>query len=68
MRSMQTTLYSVAVPAMFLVAPLMDTGISEVGAYVRGTEFRTFISEVVIQLLSGIVDALILGFTTVLFQ
>jgi len=67
MRSMQTTLYSVAVPAMFFVLPLMDLSISDVGSYIKGTEFRSFLSEIIIQIVSGVADAFILGLTSILF-
>ncbi len=67
MRFMRTSLYSVAVPLMFFVSPLMNTSVSELGDYIKGTEFRSFISEIIIQLVSGILDAFILGFTALFF-
>jgi len=57
LRSLQTRLYSFAVPVMFLAWPLMGFSTSEVGDYLRGNEFRTFIGEVIIQLFSGIANA-----------
>jgi hypothetical protein len=59
MRSMQSTLYSFAVPVMFLTLPLMDLSISDVGAYIKGAEFRSFLSEVLIQVVSSIADTFI---------
>lgn len=67
MRSMQTTLYSFAAPAMFFVLPLMDFSISDVGAYIKGTEFRTFMGEIIIQVISGMTDAFLQGLVAVLF-
>ncbi len=67
MRALQSRLYSVAVPLVFFVGPLMGTSVSEFGDYLKGTEFRSFISEIIIQLISGILDAFILGFTSLFF-
>jgi len=67
MRTSRATLYSVAVPLMFLVVPLLSVSGSELGDYIKGSEFRTFLGEILIQLVSGIMDAFILGLTTVFF-
>ena len=39
--------------------PVMGLNISEVGDYLRGTEFRSLISELIVQTLSGIVQAIL---------
>ncbi|HSW45637.1 MAG TPA: hypothetical protein VLM89_08705 [Phycisphaerae bacterium] len=64
---MRATLYSIAVPLMFLFTPLMGVSASELGDYLKGTEFRTFIGEIFIQIIGGIVNAFIIGLTTLLF-
>jgi len=61
MRSTRNTLYSFAVPLMFLVTPLMDFSFSQVGPYLKGTEFRSFIGEILIQIVSGVMDAFLVG-------
>jgi hypothetical protein len=48
-------LYSFTLP--FALLPLMDFSVSQIPKYLKGVEFRTFISELVTQLLSGITDA-----------
>ncbi len=55
MRSFQTTLYSVAAPLAAL--PMMAFSLSEIPAFIKGTEFRALIAEVLIQLVTGVVDA-----------
>ncbi len=62
MRYLQTKLYSLGVPLVLL--PIMDMGVSQVPDYLRGAEFRSFFTEVIIQLVTGVVDvflALFLG-------
>jgi hypothetical protein len=61
MRSTRNTLYSFAVPLVFIATPLMDFSFSQIGPYVKGTEFRTFIGEIIIQIISGVMDAFIVG-------
>ena len=65
MRSAQTKLYSFAAPLALL--PLMNVSLSEFSDYFRGTEFLTTFSEVLIQLISSVVDAFILVITQGLF-
>jgi len=67
MRSIGTTLYSVAVPLMLFMPGVMNFSIDQVGDYVRGDEFRQFSGEILIQLVSGLFDAIILGLVTLLF-
>jgi len=57
MRSVQTKLYSLAAPLALL--PLMDFSFSEVGDFLRGVEFRSLLSETIIQVISGVADAVI---------
>jgi hypothetical protein len=64
---MQSTLYSFAAPAMFFLLPLMDLSVSDVGAYIKGTEFRTFMGEILIQVISGVTDAFLAGIVAMLF-
>ena len=66
MRSIRNTLYSFAVPLMFLVTPLMDFSFSQIGPYVKGTEFRSFIGEILIQIVSGVMDAFLVGVAKVI--
>lgn len=66
MRSTRNTLYSFAVPVMFLVTPLMDFSLSQIGPYVKGTEFRSFIGEIIIQIVSGVMDAFLVGVAKVI--
>ena len=57
MQCTPTRLYSLAAPLTLL--PLMEFSISQTGDFLRGTEFRSLISELVIQLLSGFAEAII---------
>ena len=57
MRNMQSKLYGIGAPLLLL--PLMDMSISQVPDYFRGTEFVSFITEVIIQLVTGVMDAFI---------
>jgi len=66
MRSIRTTLYSVAAP-LILFMPVMNFSINQIGDYVRGDEFRQFTGEILIQIASGLCDAIILGLVTLLF-
>jgi hypothetical protein len=65
MRSTRNTLYSFAVPLMLLATPLMDFSFSQIGPYLKGTEFRSFIGEIIIQIVSGVMDAFLVGITKV---
>jgi hypothetical protein len=56
---LQSTLYGFAFP--FAALPLMDFSFSQIGPYLRGEEFRAFMAEFVVQLTSGVVDAVILA-------
>jgi len=47
---------------MLLSWPLMGFEASQIGDYVRGTEFRTFLGEVIIQMLSGFANAFFTAF------
>jgi len=67
MRSIRTSLYSFAVPLMLVVLPVMNFSVNQIGDYIRGTEFRQFTGEILIQLASGLADAVILGLVTLLF-
>ena len=58
----QIKLYSLSLPLMLL--PVLGFSFSQVGPYLKGTEFRTFLSEIVTQLLSGVVDAFIIAAVT----
>ena len=60
MRSTRNTLYSFAVPLVFIATPLMDFSFSQIGPYLKGTEFRTFLGEIIIQIITGVMDAFIL--------
>lgn len=53
-------LYSFTLP--FALLPLMDFSVSQVPKYLKGVEFRTFISSLLSQLLSGVADASIIAF------
>ena len=59
MRSTRNTLYSFAVPLVFIATPLMDFSFSQIGPYLKGTEFRTFLGEIIIQIITGVMDAFI---------
>jgi hypothetical protein len=52
---------------MFLAIPLMNVSTSEFGDYIKGSEFRSFLGEIIIQIVSGILNAFILGLTSVFF-
>jgi len=67
MRSIQTKLYSFAVPSMLFLLPIMNFSINQVGDYARGDEFRQFSGDLLIQLITGLFDAIILGLVTLLF-
>lgn len=53
----------------FPLFPLALVGIelSEVMDYIRGNEFRRFLAEFLIQVTTGVVDAVIIGALTLLF-
>ena len=55
MRPIQTTLYSFAIP--FVALPVMAFSLAEIPAFIKGTEFRALIAEVLIQIATGVVDA-----------
>ena len=57
MHCAQTKLYSLAAPLALL--PVMEFSFSEIGDFFRGMEFRTLFAELIIQLISGIADAII---------
>jgi len=61
----QTRLYSFAAPLALL--PLMDFSFSQIGPYLRGMEFRSFMAEFVIQVTSGVADAVILALVGTVF-
>ena len=61
MRSIQTKLYSIAAPLALL--PLMDMSAGQVPGWFKGDEFLTLLSEIIIQVFSGFVNAIILLFT-----
>ncbi|MHC4443682.1 MAG: hypothetical protein ACYTF1_02750 [Planctomycetota bacterium] len=65
MRYLQTKLYSLAVPLVLL--PVMDMSVSQLPDYLRGNEFRNFLTEIIIQLVTGVVDAFIALFLGGLF-
>lgn len=65
MRYLHTKLYSIAAP--LVLWSVMDMSVSQVPDYLRGTEFRDFLSQVVAQLLSGVVDVFIALFMGGLF-
>ena len=67
MRSLQTRLYSFAAPLMLLGWPIVGFSVSEVGDYARGDEFRTFLGEIIIQIFTGLSNAIITGLTALLF-
>jgi hypothetical protein len=65
MRS-QIKLYSLAAPLVLL--PLaVDITVSSVWDYMRGMEFRTFMAEIITQLISGVADAVIISAVSGLF-
>ena len=57
MRLTQTKLYSLATPLALL--PLLDFSLSEIPQWFLGTEFRTLISAILIQVFSDLADVLI---------
>ncbi len=65
MQRAATKLYSLAAPLALL--PIMNFSFSEVGDFLRGTDFRTLISEIVTQLLSGLSAVIISAFSQALF-
>jgi len=67
MRSSSVRLYSFALPFIPFILPIMDAGISEIGSYLRGPEFRQLFGEFVIQVAIGIFDAFIMFIASLLF-
>jgi hypothetical protein len=65
MRFSQIKLYSFAAP--FAVLPLLDITVSGVWDYMRGMEFRTFLAEIVTQVVSGVADAFIISAVSSLY-
>jgi len=56
MRHLQTKLYSVT---PFILLPLMDFRFDEIPDWLAGNQFRSFVSDFLSQIVSGIVDAII---------
>ena len=65
MRYLQTKMYSLS--ALLIMLPLMEMEISELPDYLRGTEFISFLAQVITQLITGVVDAFIAIFLGGLF-
>ena len=53
-------LYSFTLP--LALWPLMDFSLGEVPRYLRGVEFRAFLSELITQVISGVADTAIIAF------
>ena len=53
----QIKLYSLALP--MAVLPVLAFSFDQIGPYLKGTEFRTFVASLLSQLISGTVDAYI---------
>ncbi len=53
----QIKLYSLALP--MILYPVVAFSFNEVGPYLKGMEFRTFLSSLISSLISGTVDAFI---------
>ncbi len=62
----QIKLYSFAAP-LVMMPLLADITVSGVWDYVRGMEFRTFMAQIVAQLISGVADAVIISGVSSLF-
>ena len=52
-------LYSFTLPLALL--PLMDFSVNQIPNYLRGLEFRAFLSQLLTQVLSGVTDVAIIG-------
>ena len=65
MRSNPIRLYSLAAPLAFL--PVLNFSFSKVPGWFLGTEFRTMLSEILVQIFSGISDAILLVLAGSLF-
>lgn len=60
MKRSGTTLYSLAAPlALLPVLPVMEFSFSQIGPFLRGTEFQTLVAEVLTQVFSGFAAAVI---------
>ena len=58
MMSKQTKLYSLAAPFALLL-PVMDFHFSDIPGWFQGNDFLTLFAEILIQMFTGIADALI---------
>lgn len=56
-RSLQAKWFYMVLVMMLLAKPAMAFTVSDVGAYMRGMEFRTFTAEIFTQILSGVAYA-----------
>jgi len=62
-RFLQARLYSLAVPLMLLPWPIAGFSAGQVDDYLKGDEFRTFLGETLIQILTGFTDAILATLT-----
>lgn len=65
MRWTQIKLYSITAPLALFA--LLDMSFDQIDNYIKGTEFRSILAEVITQLIGGVIDALILAFVTLGF-
>ena len=59
MKALSIRLNTITWPLLLL--PLMDFSFSQIPTYIKGLEFRSLIAEVITQIMSGVVDAALIG-------
>lgn len=59
MRWTQIKLYSIAAPLALL--PLMDFSFEQIGPYLKGTEFRSFVAQMISAVISNTIDAFLVA-------
>ncbi|HOW71696.1 MAG TPA: hypothetical protein PKY77_13935 [Phycisphaerae bacterium] len=61
MRFLRNRLFSFTLPTAIFILPLMEASLDQIPAYLKGDEFRQIIGEIIIQIVSGVLDAFIMA-------
>ncbi|MBP7935065.1 MAG: hypothetical protein KA354_10505 [Phycisphaerae bacterium] len=67
MRFLQNRLYSFTLPAAIFIPPLMEASLDQIPGYLKGDEFRQIIGEIIIQIVSGVLDAFIMAIVALFY-
>ena len=66
-RTLRASWYSMVLTVMLLAKPAMAFSVSEIGDYMRGVEFRSFMGEIITQIFSGFAYAFFTAIAASLF-